>query len=72
MALNDIGIFPTRDEFYLFFQRFDRDGDGRLRYGEFVKCVLPHTEEYADLMGNRSPLYDQHPDAGIENFCYET
>jgi len=35
IAFNDIGIFPTKDELYLFFKRFDKDCDGYLRYSEF-------------------------------------
>jgi len=41
LSLNDIGVFPTRDELYLFFKRYDSDEDGYLRYSEFIKAILP-------------------------------
>jgi len=40
-ALNDIGIFPRKEELNLFFKRYDRDLDGLLRYSDFCKAILP-------------------------------
>ena len=57
LALNDLGIFPTKDEMYLFFKRFDKDADGLLRFSEFSKAVLPISNEYAIIMNNRNPKY---------------
>jgi Ca2+-binding EF-hand superfamily protein len=30
-ALHEIGLYPTKDELYLFFRRYDKDSDGLLR-----------------------------------------
>jgi len=71
LALNDIGIFPSRDELYLIFKRADTDNDGLVRYAEFIKVISPQSSEYAALLNKRSPHYDT-PDAGIHNFGFET
>ena len=34
-GLNDLGIYPTTEETDLFFKRYDKDQDGRLRFSEF-------------------------------------
>jgi len=36
-----MAIYPTRDELYLYFKRYDRDEDGLLRYSDFCKAILP-------------------------------
>jgi len=41
LALNEVGIYPTKDEMYLLFKRYDTDSDGLLRYSEFTKIVSP-------------------------------
>lgn len=41
LGLNEIGIYPTKDELYLLFKRYDTDSDGLLRYSEFSKIILP-------------------------------
>jgi Ca2+-binding EF-hand superfamily protein len=53
LALNDMGLYPTKDELYLFFKRFDKDQDGLLRYSDFCKAVLPQSSEYANIMNSR-------------------
>lgn len=40
-GLEELGIFPTKDEIYLFFRRNDKDSDGLLRYSDFCKFILP-------------------------------
>lgn len=37
IALNDLGIYPTLDELKLFFERYDRDSDGLMKYCFFYK-----------------------------------
>lgn len=36
------GVVPSQDEIDLFFQRYDKDKDGRLRYTEFCDIFVPH------------------------------
>jgi len=43
-GLNKMGIFPTPNEIYLFFKRYDEDRDGMLTFGEFSKAFYtPNT-----------------------------
>jgi Ca2+-binding EF-hand superfamily protein len=35
IVLNDIGIYPTKEEMALFFKRYDRDNDGLLKFSDF-------------------------------------
>lgn len=71
LALNDIGIYPTKDEMYLLYKRFDTDADGLLRYSEFTKICSPSSSEYSTLMSNRAPHYLDNSN-GIETFDHET
>ena len=32
LGLNDLSLFPSKDELYLFIRRYDGDNDGKLRY----------------------------------------
>ena len=34
-GFNDLGIYPNKEELYLFIRRFDKDSDGKLRYKAF-------------------------------------
>lgn len=57
-GLEKLGIFPTKDEIYLVFRRYDKDSDGLLKYSDFCKMITPQSIEYAKLMNERSPLYN--------------
>lgn len=35
------GIVPSQDEIDLFFQRYDKNKDGRLHYNEFCEMFVP-------------------------------
>jgi len=71
LALNDIGIFPRKEELNLFFKRFDRDLDGFLRYSDFCKAMIPQSSEYASLMNNRIPHYLEEGE-GLEIFDFDS
>lgn len=40
-GLADLGIYTTYDEIDLFFKRYDKNKDGRLRFTEFSDAFLP-------------------------------
>jgi Ca2+-binding EF-hand superfamily protein len=65
------GIYPTKDELYLFFKRYDRDNDGLLKFSEYVDLITPSSPEYASLSRSRVPNY-LNPDDGLINFTLET
>ena len=50
------GIFPNRDELYLWLRRYDRDSDGKLRFSDFIEAFTPKQNEYSNLLNNRTPL----------------
>jgi len=71
LSLNDLGLFPSKDEIYLLFKRMDKDNDGLLRYSEFCKSMLPQSSEYASIMNNRNPRYSSQDDEAFP-FEYDT
>ena len=51
-GLASIGIYASYDELELFFKRYDKNRDGRLRYSEFCDCMCP-LDAYYSTMANR-------------------
>lgn len=45
--INSLEIVPTNLEIELFFQRYDRDKDGRLRFAEFCEAFVPLDKNWA-------------------------
>lgn len=43
----------TQDDCQLFFQRYDKDRDGRLDYREFAQALIPEDPYYAQMLGRR-------------------
>ena len=58
LALKDLRVFSTMEEYNLLFKRLDKDRDGVIKYTEFIKGILPEAAEYAELMHNRKPLFE--------------
>jgi len=54
VGLNDIGIYPDSEELALFFKRYDKDDDGRLRFTEFSEAFIPLDSYYSQLLNRRS------------------
>jgi Ca2+-binding EF-hand superfamily protein len=54
LALSDIGIYPSLDELELYFKRYDKDGDGRLKFSEFCDSFTPLDNYYATLLNRRT------------------
>ena len=52
-GLADIGVHVTADDVNLFFQRYDKDRDGRLNYHEFAAALTPEDPYYAHMLGLR-------------------
>jgi len=53
LKLADIGVFATYDEIDLFFKRYNKGRDGRLRYSEFCDSVVPVDSYYASMLNRR-------------------
>lgn len=67
-ALANLGVFPSRDELYLLFRRYDKDSDGLIRFSDFSKIINPTSLEYSSLLKERSPVYIESED----DFSLET
>jgi hypothetical protein len=57
----DIGVHSTMDESTLFFKRYDKDNDGRIRYSDFCDALTPHDLSYADMLNARTPYFIHTP-----------
>ena len=53
VGLNEIGVYPDHEELSLFFKRYDKDEDCRLRFSEFSEAFIPLDAYYANLLNRR-------------------
>jgi Ca2+-binding EF-hand superfamily protein len=53
LGLSDIGVFATYDEVDLFFKRYDKDRDGKLRFSEFCDAIVPNDAYYGSMLNRR-------------------
>ena len=51
--VNQLGMVPSQDEIELFFYRYDKDKDGRLRFTEFCEAFVPLDQSYAHMINSR-------------------
>jgi len=51
--VNQLGLVPSEDEIELFFQRYDKDRDGILRFAEFSNAFVPIDHNYKDVLNSR-------------------
>ena len=51
--VNQLGMVPSQDEIELFFYRYDKDKDGRLRFTEFCEAFVPLDQNYAHMINSR-------------------
>lgn len=52
-GLSDIGMHVTLDDVHLFFERHDKDRDGRLDYREFAEALTPTDSYHASMLSRR-------------------
>jgi len=52
-GLNDSGIYPSHEELELYFKRYDKDGNGRLKFSEFCDSFTPLDNYYAAMLNRR-------------------
>ena len=48
-----LNLFPTNDQIYLLYKKYDLDNDNILNYEEFCQMILPLKEEYLIIIKNR-------------------
>ena len=70
VALRKLDIPATQEDCYLLFLRFNREGDGLLKYSEFTSAFMPVDQHYARQLGSKRLQYCHPPSS--TSFCYET
>eukprot|EP00331_Platyophrya_macrostoma_P021349 CAMPEP_0176446816 /NCGR_PEP_ID=MMETSP0127-20121128/24576_1 /TAXON_ID=938130 /ORGANISM="Platyophrya macrostoma, Strain WH" /LENGTH=546 /DNA_ID=CAMNT_0017832973 /DNA_START=42 /DNA_END=1682 /DNA_ORIENTATION=- len=55
-GFQDLEIYPNKEDVYLFIKRFDRDGDGKLKFTDFVDACAPIQPEYYKQLKARIPI----------------
>jgi len=53
-GLNSIGIYPSHEEAELYFKRYDKNGDSRLRFSEFCDSFSPIDNYYQTMLNRRT------------------
>jgi Ca2+-binding EF-hand superfamily protein len=72
-GLANIGVYANYDELDLYFKRYDKDCDGRLKFSEFCDSMVPLDPYYSAMVNRRSsnnlrpPVYPRD-----ECFVYAT
>jgi Ca2+-binding EF-hand superfamily protein len=56
-GLTIYGVFTNFEDLGLYFSRYDKDEDGRLRYSEFCDSFLPTDAFHASLLAKKAPLH---------------
>ena len=59
-SLSLFGVFASIDDLNLYFSRYDKDEDGKLRYSEFCDSFLPTDAFHASLLAKKAPLHMYH------------
>ncbi len=54
----------------LYFSRYDKDEDGKLRYSEFCDGFLPTDSFHASLLAKKAPLHMYHMELQREKIFY--
>ena len=44
------GLFPTKDQIFLLFRRYDNDKDGKINLRDFLKMICPIKKEYMTIL----------------------
>lgn len=52
-ALEDYGMFPHKEDVFLFLRQFDKNSDGRLQYSDFCDAFCPKDSLSAQVLNKR-------------------
>lgn len=53
-SLENLGVFASFEDVYLFFKRYDTDKDGRLRFSEFCNAIVSLDPYHASMVNRRN------------------
>jgi hypothetical protein len=71
-ALADYGVFPHKEDVYLFMRRYDRDSDGRLLFSDFCDAFCPSEIMVAQTLNKREAYHLHRGYAKPMYFCTQT
>lgn len=54
LGLNEIGVYPSNEELDLYFKRYDKDVDGRIKFSEFCDSFSPIDNYYGTMLNRRT------------------
>jgi Ca2+-binding EF-hand superfamily protein len=55
--VNQFELVPSQDEIELFFLRYDKDRDGRLRFTEYCNAFIPLDGHFAAMLNSRKSYH---------------
>ena len=58
-GLHHLKIFASKEEVYLMTRRYDKLGNGKLRYNDFEAIFMPLEKHYRNILAKRCPLSEQ-------------
>jgi len=56
-GLAKLRVYPSRTELNLFFKKYDRNQDGKLRFSEFSDAFTPKDKIYSESLNNKRSNY---------------
>lgn len=63
-------IFPSTDDAYLLFKRYETVDEGILKYSDFCDIFSPKTDEYSSILSNRPSYYIHKPYYRISEYFH--
>ncbi|CDW77960.1 ef hand family protein [Stylonychia lemnae] len=70
-GLAQLNVFTNLEDLKLYFSRYDKDEDGRLKYSEFCDSFLPIDAFHASLLAKKAPLHMYHGQVPKEKVFYQ-
>lgn len=65
-GLNRIGVYAPRSQVTLFFKKYDKNNDGKIRFSEFADALTPLDKIYKDHLERKRPNYDaRYPEEAL-------
>lgn len=71
-TLKKHGVYANREEIELFYRKFDKNRDGKLRFSEFADAIAPKDRMAADALNRRQSNYrDPRPFSSLTMDMFE-
>lgn len=70
--MNQYNMYPTKDELYMVFKKFDTMMNGIIKFDDFSDAMTPKASEFAKLMSMREPMVLYDDEDAMDAFTAET